>query len=109
MSLGSFYEAGTELCGFRPNHDEGKTMGLAPYGDPARFDRLVGSLVAIDEQGGVHLDLRWFDHPKGGERRAGEASCARSVQPDAATDRSSGITRMRRPRSSERSRSACSR
>ncbi len=73
MSLGSFYEAGTEFCGFRPNYDEGKTMGLAPYGDPERFARLVGSLVAIDEEGGVHLDLRWFDHPKGNERRCGEA------------------------------------
>jgi carbamoyltransferase len=34
---GSFYEAATGFCGFKPNYDEGKTMGLAPFGDPAVF------------------------------------------------------------------------
>lgn len=78
MSLGSFYEAVTEFCGFRPNYDEGKTMGLAPYGDPARFARLVGSLVRVDDEGGVHLDLRWFEHPRGGDRRMSD-SLARAL------------------------------
>lgn len=32
MSLGSVYEAVTEFCGFRPNYDEGKTMGFASFG-----------------------------------------------------------------------------
>ena len=36
-SLGSFYEAATEFCGFKPNYDEGKTMGLAPFGDADRI------------------------------------------------------------------------
>jgi len=72
MSLGSFYEAATEFCGFRPNYDEGKTMGLAPFGDPARFAKLVGSWVQVDDDGGVHVDLRWFDYPRGGERRCAE-------------------------------------
>ena len=40
-SLGSFYEAITQFCGFRPNYDEGKTMGLAPLGDPdVYYDRM---------------------------------------------------------------------
>jgi carbamoyltransferase len=63
----------TEFCGFRPNYDEGKTMGLAPYGDLERFGKLVRSLVRIDEGGGVHLDLGWFEHPRGTERRFGPA------------------------------------
>jgi len=33
-SLGLFYGAFTEFLGFRPNSDEWKVMGLAPYGQP---------------------------------------------------------------------------
>jgi carbamoyltransferase len=33
-SLGYFYSAFTEFLGFRPNSDEWKVMGLAPYGRP---------------------------------------------------------------------------
>jgi len=33
-SLGYFYTAFTEFLGFRPNSDEWKVMGLAPYGKP---------------------------------------------------------------------------
>ena len=71
MSLGSFYEAVTEFCGFRPNYDEGKTMGLAPYGEPRRFGALVDKIVKVDDEGGIHIDLDWFDYHKGGERRYG--------------------------------------
>jgi carbamoyltransferase len=31
-SLGGYYATFTEFLGFRPYHDEGKVMGLAPYG-----------------------------------------------------------------------------
>jgi carbamoyltransferase len=34
-SVGLFYSAFTEYLGFRPNSDEWKVMGLAPYGQPA--------------------------------------------------------------------------
>jgi len=33
-SLGYFYSAFTDFLGFRPNSDEWKVMGLAPYGKP---------------------------------------------------------------------------
>ena len=33
-SVGLFYSAFTEFLGFRPNSDEWKVMGLAPYGNP---------------------------------------------------------------------------
>jgi carbamoyltransferase len=55
-SLGWFYSTMTQFCGFRHNMDEGKLMGLAPYGkrDPrvvALLDRIVrtdGDRYAID-------------------------------------------------------------
>lgn len=60
-SLGSFYESVTEWCGFQPNYDEGKTMGLAPYGDPSRFLSKVGELVKTEADGGIWLDMSYFN------------------------------------------------
>lgn len=70
-SLGSFYEAATEFCGFQPNYDEGKTMGLAPFGDPARFSEAMGRMVQIDADGRVHVDLSYFAYQNWGARRCG--------------------------------------
>lgn len=67
-SLGSFYEAATEFCGFQPNYDEGKTMGLAPFGDPRRYYQDMSSTVAVDADGRVKLDLSWFAHQDAGWR-----------------------------------------
>lgn len=63
-SLGVFYSAATQFCGFIPNYDEGKTMGLAPCGDPSRFFDTVDSMVRVDENLAVEIDLDWFDFPK---------------------------------------------
>ncbi|MGF1642797.1 MAG: carbamoyltransferase [Thiotrichales bacterium] len=70
-SLGSFYEAATEFCGFQPNYDEGKTMGLAPLGDPERFYRDFRAMVALDPRGVIRVDPRWFDYRFGGHHRCG--------------------------------------
>lgn len=70
-SLGSFYEAATEFCGFQPNYDEGKTMGLAPFGDPTRFYNEMAKLVRIDEQGRVHVDQSYFTYNNWGSGRIG--------------------------------------
>jgi carbamoyltransferase len=70
MSLGSFYEAVTEFCGFRPNYDEGKTMGLAPYGDPEPYLRAVSDMVAVDN-GHIHVDLSYFTYQFHGAKRCG--------------------------------------
>lgn len=59
-SLGSFYEALTQYCGFQANYDEGKTMGLAPFGDPERFQAQFRDMVRIDGQGGIHVNQKWF-------------------------------------------------
>lgn len=71
-SIGSFYEAVTEFCGFRPNYDEGKTMGLAPFGDPSRFYDTVSRMVRVCDDGRVEIDLSYFDYPNAGHRRCGE-------------------------------------
>lgn len=71
MSLGSFYEAVTEFCGFRPNYDEGKTMGLAPYGDPAPYLPVVSDMVAVDGQGNIRVDLSYFTYQFHGAQRCG--------------------------------------
>jgi carbamoyltransferase len=59
-SLGIFYTAVTQWLGFPGYGDEGKVMGLAPYGEPAyleemrRIVRLDGALF--------ELDLGFFTH-----------------------------------------------
>ncbi|HHJ18738.1 MAG TPA: carbamoyltransferase [Gammaproteobacteria bacterium] len=68
-SLGSFYEAATEYCGFQPNYDEGKTMGLAPFGDADRFYSQFRSMVKIDAEGGIHIDPSWFKYQYWGFQR----------------------------------------
>ncbi|WP_396590118.1 carbamoyltransferase [Allomuricauda sp. R78024] len=60
-SLGSFYEAITQFCGFKPNYDEGKTMGLAPMGNPSTFKHKVEKIIRVDENGGFLLDLSFFN------------------------------------------------
>lgn len=72
MSLGAFYEAATEFCGFRPNYDEGKTMGLAPFGDPQVFGKEVGDIVQIDTDGTIRIDLSYFGYQFWGYQRCAE-------------------------------------
>lgn len=60
-SLGSFYEAITQYCGFRTSYDEGKTMGLAPMGDPEVYRDIVETMVRVDANGQLHFDLSWFN------------------------------------------------
>ncbi|HKY32194.1 MAG TPA: carbamoyltransferase [Candidatus Polarisedimenticolia bacterium] len=53
-SLGMAYAAFTEYLGFRPNSDEWKVMGLAPYGKPgvdiADFLHLNGTRYTVDHR-----------------------------------------------------------
>ncbi len=63
-SLGKVWEAVTEWLGFRPQSGEGKTMGLAPHGRPALRDRFRAVLRPEGEDS-FHLDLSWFDWPRG--------------------------------------------
>jgi carbamoyltransferase len=62
FSLGSVYEAATEFCGFRTNYDEGKTMGLAPLGNPDTFGKTAAKMFWINEDMSVGVDLSYFDY-----------------------------------------------
>lgn len=60
-SLGSFYETVTQFCGFKPNYDEGKTMGLAPMGDPSVYKDEVDKMIRVDSKGRLKVDLSYFN------------------------------------------------
>ncbi|HXU45882.1 MAG TPA: carbamoyltransferase C-terminal domain-containing protein [Thermoanaerobaculia bacterium] len=60
-SLGLFYTAITQFCGFLGFGDEYKVMGLAAYGEP-RFARVLGRIVPSRDDGTFRLDLRYFRH-----------------------------------------------
>jgi carbamoyltransferase len=64
-SLGIFYTALTQWLGFPSYGDEGKVMGLAPYGDPSRF--LPALREVLRTEGGLFaLDLDYFTHHQKG-------------------------------------------
>src|SRR5206468_12776074 len=58
-SLGEVYTAVTEWLGFHPNADEGKVMGLAPYGTD-RYVPVMRDLVRLEPGGLFRVNLRWF-------------------------------------------------
>ena len=61
MSLGSVYEAATQFCGFQPNYDEGKTMGLAPLGDPQKHYDKVSKIFWINDDLSIGIDHSYFN------------------------------------------------
>ena len=60
-SLGVFYTAICQLIGYDRYGDEGKVMGLAPYGKDVYHDAMV-ALIRIRERGRYDLDLSYFTH-----------------------------------------------
>lgn len=62
MSLGSVYESVTQFCGFKPCYDEGKTMGLAPMGDPGVFKDKVEKIITVDDEGHIQVDMSYFNY-----------------------------------------------
>jgi carbamoyltransferase len=68
-SLGLFYSAVTDYLGFRPWGGEGKVMGLAPYGDPERYEREMREVVRWTEDGRFTIDLRYVEYHLSGWTR----------------------------------------
>ncbi|MCE9637346.1 MAG: carbamoyltransferase [Planctomycetes bacterium] len=69
-SVGKVWEAVTDWLGWRATQDEGKTMGLAPYGSPrfvTGFARVLHPPDA-DARGVFEQDLSYFDYPRGATR-----------------------------------------
>ncbi|MGD6850565.1 MAG: carbamoyltransferase family protein [Candidatus Bathyarchaeia archaeon] len=59
-SLGMVYETATEFCGFQRNYDEGKTMGLAPLGNPETYSKIVEKLFWVKDDMSLGVDLSYF-------------------------------------------------
>ncbi len=60
-SLGLLYSTITAYLGFRVNGGEGKTMGLASYGQPVYADWMLKTLLDIRDDGSFRLNLDYFD------------------------------------------------
>jgi carbamoyltransferase len=60
-SIGILYTATTQFLGFPHYGDEGKVMGLAPYGVP-RFIEEFRDIIRTDEGGRFRLNLDYFRH-----------------------------------------------
>lgn len=64
-SLGIVYTATTQFLGFPHYGDEGKVMGLAPYGEP-RFIEQFREIVSTEPNGKFRLNLNCFRHATDG-------------------------------------------
>jgi carbamoyltransferase len=64
-SLGYIYTAASQWLGFPKYGDEGKVMGLAPYGEPRYLDRFR-KIVRVQQDGTFELDLDYFVHHAAG-------------------------------------------
>jgi carbamoyltransferase len=60
-STGIVYTATTQFLGFPHYGDEGKVMGLAPYGRP-RFIEEFREIIRTEEDGQFRLNLDYFRH-----------------------------------------------
>jgi carbamoyltransferase len=64
-SLGLLYSAFTYYLGFKVNSAEYKVMGLAPYGKPVHFERIMKEMVHLKADGSFKLDMRFFAYDHG--------------------------------------------
>ena len=64
-SLGLLYSAFTYYLGFKVNSAEYKVMGLAPYGKPVHFDRIMKEMVHLKPDGSFKLDMSYFSYDYG--------------------------------------------
>jgi carbamoyltransferase len=70
-SLGLFYSAFTQYCGFKVNSDEYKLMGLAPYGNAnaagfsEKLESIRSVLIDIKPDGSIFLNQDYFRYATG--------------------------------------------
>lgn len=62
-SLGMLYSAFTYYLGFKVNSGEYKVMGLAPYGEPVYFEKIMEHLIDLKADGSFHVNLDYFTYP----------------------------------------------
>ena len=64
-SLGLLYSAFTYYLGFKVNSAEYKVMGLAPYGEPKYYDRIMSELIDVHADGSFRLNMDYFAYAYG--------------------------------------------
>jgi len=64
-SLGLLYSAFTYYLGFKVNSAEYKVMGLAPYGKPVHFERIMKQMVHLNQDGSFKLNMKYFSYDYG--------------------------------------------
>lgn len=64
-SLGLFYSAFTQYCGFKVNSGEYKLMGLAPFGVARYRRKILDILIDLHDDGSFALNMSYFDFDKG--------------------------------------------
>jgi carbamoyltransferase len=63
-SIGILYSLVTLHLGFDFNSDEYKIMGLAPYGNPARFRAFFDSAVELRDDGTIRIPILKLNHTR---------------------------------------------
>jgi len=61
-SLGMLYSTFTAFLGFKPNEGEYKVMGLAPYGDSAKYLNKFKKLYTTTKNGGFEFNMDYFTY-----------------------------------------------
>jgi carbamoyltransferase len=64
-SLGLLYSAFTYYLGFKVNSAEYKVMGLAPYGKPVHYERIMRDMIHVNEDGSFKLNMEYFAYDHG--------------------------------------------
>ena len=60
-SLGMLYSSFTQYCGFKVLSGEYKLMGLAPYGKPTYYKKIINNLINLNDDGSFTLNLKYFN------------------------------------------------
>ncbi len=68
-SIGILYSLITLHLGFDFNSDEYKIMGLAPYGDPARFRKFFENVVHLGDNGSIQIPILHLNRSREGRER----------------------------------------
>jgi carbamoyltransferase len=79
-SLGAMYSAVTGYLGFYPSCDEGKVMGLAPYGTD-RYVEDFRQMIQLGPDGTYEIDLSWFDYHRTAKHSVSQKFIDRFGQP----------------------------
>ena len=61
-SIGLLYASFTFYCGFKINSGEYKLMGLAPYGRPLYYEKILSNLIDLKEDGSFKLNMKYFKY-----------------------------------------------